>query len=262
MSGMIVTPIAHTTFYESSGMASMPESVKDTRFAGRDDMVCVFDDTRDIDLLHEFAGRACYQAWSMPNPKTATNEGYLENIVSQGHFSVLEHGSVTFYVEGVSRSLTHELVRHRHLSFSELSQRYVNIADARFVMPPALLEGVGAVDPDAAVAAQDMPMAEAVGEDVVDMYEGVVSALRDYGFTRKEAREAARSVMPNGVETRIVVTGNLRAWRDMLAKRWHVAADREIREFAGLVLSWLRDLAPNSVSGIPSVPYGYESEGV
>src|SRR5688500_8341126 len=70
----------------------------------------------DIDELAELAGRNCYQSWHRPSPKTATNHGYLHNIISQQHFSVMEHGSVTFYVEGVSRSLLAELSRHRHLS--------------------------------------------------------------------------------------------------------------------------------------------------
>ena len=75
--------------------------------------------------LAEFAGRACYQSWHKPNPATATNAGYLAHILEVGHLSVLEHGTATFYLTGVSRSFTHELVRHRHFSYSQLSQRYV-----------------------------------------------------------------------------------------------------------------------------------------
>ena len=68
--------------------------------------------------LAEFAGRACYQSWNKPNPATATNAGYLRHILEVGHLSVLEHGTATFYLTGVSRSLTHELIRHRHFSYS------------------------------------------------------------------------------------------------------------------------------------------------
>jgi thymidylate synthase (FAD) len=75
--------------------------------------------------LAEFAGRACYQSWAKPNPATATNAGYLRHILEVGHLSVLEHGTVSFYLTGISRSLTHELIRHRHFSYSQLSQRYV-----------------------------------------------------------------------------------------------------------------------------------------
>ena len=83
--------------------------------------------------LVEFAGRACYQSWSKPNPRTATNASYISHIVEVGHFSVLEHASVSFYITGVSRSCTHELIRHRHFSYSQLSQRYVPEDDARVV---------------------------------------------------------------------------------------------------------------------------------
>ena len=93
--------------------------------------------------LAEFAGRACYQSWSKPNPSTATNAGYLNHILEVGHLSVLEHGTVTFYFTGVSRSFTHELIRHRHFSYSQLSQRYVPERDAAMVEPEAI-----AADPE------------------------------------------------------------------------------------------------------------------
>ena len=93
--------------------------------------------------LAEFAGRACYQSWAKPNPVTATNAGYLRHILEVGHLSVLEHGSVSFYLTGVSRSLTHELIRHRHFSYSQLSQRYVPERNAAMVEPDAI-----AADPE------------------------------------------------------------------------------------------------------------------
>src|SRR5918992_4076973 len=99
--------------------------------------------TTDADggpALAEFAGRACYQSWSKPNPKTATNAGYLRHILEVGHLSVLEHGTVTFYLTGVSRSLTHELIRHRHFSYSQLSQRYVPERDAAMVEPEVIAD--------------------------------------------------------------------------------------------------------------------------
>src|SRR5690349_25154612 len=102
--------------------------------------------TTDADggqALAEFAGRACYQSWSKPNPATATNAGYLRHILEVGHLSVLEHGSVSFYLTGVSRSLTHELIRHRHFSYSQLSQRSVPERDAAMVEPEVI-----AADPE------------------------------------------------------------------------------------------------------------------
>src|SRR5690606_20932523 len=96
------------------------------------------EDATESETLIEFAGRSCYQSFHKPNPKTRANADYIANIVAQGHHSVLEHASATFYIEGVSRALTHELIRHRHLSFSELSQRFVNVEDAEVVYPPAV----------------------------------------------------------------------------------------------------------------------------
>ena len=89
------------------------------------------DGDTDADFLAEGAGRSCFQSWSRPNPKTRANRDYLANIIRQGHESTLEHASATFYITGVSRALLSELTRHRHLSYSVLSQRYVDSADAR-----------------------------------------------------------------------------------------------------------------------------------
>ena len=95
-------------------------------------------DAEGGEALVEFAGRACYQSWSKPNPKTATNAGYLRHIIDVGHFSVLEHASVSFYITGISRSCTHELIRHRHFSYSQLSQRYVPENASQIVVPPGI----------------------------------------------------------------------------------------------------------------------------
>ncbi|WHT20999.1 FAD-dependent thymidylate synthase [Crossiella sp. CA-258035] len=201
----------------------------------------------DPDTLSEFAGRACYQSFNRPRPETASNVGYLANILRQGHESVLEHASVTFYIESVSRSLSHELVRHRHLSFSQLSQRYVDESEADFVMPPAVAHGM------AWEAEKSFSQATRTAQIA---YQAIVDVLVGQGLPRKQAREAARSVLPNATETKLVVTGNLRAWRDVLRKRWHVAADAEIRALAGEILRHLREIAPASVQDIPDMPYG------
>lgn len=219
---------------------------------------------RDIDELAEMAGRNCYQAWERKNPATSTNEGYLANIIDHGHFSVLEHGSVTFYVDGVSRSLSHELIRHRHLSFSELSQRFVNVEETEFITPPGLLDLLVSENPSITWRESNANFRrDEAAKEIVKTYASIFSRvaghLYDKGYAgsklRKKAREAARAVMPNCTETKFVVTGNLRAWRDVLGKRWHEAADEEIKQFSGEVLKHLRELAPNSVRDIPDTPY-------
>lgn len=201
----------------------------------------------DADLLAEFAGRSCYQSFHKPNPKTAANQDYLKNILDQGHFSVLEHASATFYVTGVSRALTHELIRHRHLSYSELSQRFVNMEDAEMVIPPAIIEH------EPVFSLTDI---QDLSDVAANSYHNIVRRLTDKGLPRKQAREAARAVMPNATETRIVVTGNMRAWRDMLHKRYSVHADAEIREFAAEILRQLREIAPGTFQDFPSEPFG------
>src|SRR5687768_6539802 len=204
----------------------------------------------DIDELAELAGRNCYQSWHRPSPKTATNHGYLHNIISQQHFSVMEHGSVTFYVEGVSRSLLAELSRHRHLSLSVVSQRYVDANDLMPVIPPI----VGLLPPsEQAWTEADLKQHWNAG---LELYNNLVELFVEHGYKRKEAREAARAVLPNMTDTPLVVTGNIRAWRDVLFKRYHLAADKEIQNFSKEILKHLCVLCPNSVQDIPSEMYG------
>lgn len=191
------------------------------------------------DVLAEFAGRACYQSWDRPNPATAENKDYLANVIGQGHESVLAHASATFYVQGVSRSLTHELIRHRWLAFSELSQRYVNMDDAEMVIPPAMRDNPNAISE-----------LEAIFGDTVTSYGYLVDDLINKGLSRKEARQAARAVLPSMTETKIVVSGNLRAWRDFLKQRLSPHADAEIREFAEEIYRQLKEIAPHSMQGI------------
>ncbi|WP_322860045.1 FAD-dependent thymidylate synthase [Mycobacterium europaeum] len=200
--------------------------------------------TTDADggpALVEFAGRACYQSWSKPNPKTATNAGYIKHIIDVGHFSVLEHASVSFYITGISRSLTHELIRHRHFSYSQLSQRYVPEGDSRVVVPPGMED-----DPELrqilteAADAGRAAYTELLGKLEAKLAAGQPNAV----LRRKQARQAARAVLPNATETRVVVTGNYRAWRHFIAMRASEHADVEIRRLAIECLRQLAGAAP------------------
>jgi len=189
--------------------------------------------------LAEFAGRACYQSWSKPNPATATNAGYLAHILEVGHLAVLEHGSVSFYLTGVSRSLTHELIRHRHFSFSQLSQRYVPDDDAAVVAPPVV-----AGDPE--LEALLVKAAEASRQAYEELLAGLEARFADApnaSLRRKQARQAARSVLPAATETRLVVTGNYRTWRHFIGMRATEHADVEIRQLAIECLRQLQGVA-------------------
>ena len=194
--------------------------------------------------LVEFAGRACYQSWSKPNPRTATSAGYVRHIIDVGHFSVLEHASVSFYITGLSRSCTHELVRHRHFSFSQLSQRYVPEHDAEVVAPPG-------IEDDPELLELFTAAADASRAAYIELLDRLEAKLAEQGMStlrHKQARQAARAVLPNATETRIVVTGNYRAWRHFIAMRASEQADVEIRRLAIACLRELVAVAPQVFS--------------
>jgi thymidylate synthase (FAD) len=195
-------------------------------------------ESTDGERLAEFAGRLCYM--SQRNPAGRTTREYLENIKRQGHGSVLEHAHYSLLFEGISRSLTHELVRHRMFNFSQLSQRYVDESEASFVVPPAI---VG----DEALEAAWREQIEAAQRSYVALVEQLMARyawVGDKVHRRKMAREAARGVLPNSTETKIVVTGNARGWRTMLELRAGEGAELEIRRLAVAVLRLLQQEAP------------------
>jgi thymidylate synthase (FAD) len=202
--------------------------------------------------LAEFAGRACYQAWDKPNPATATNRGYLRHILEVGHLAVLEHSSVSMYLTGVSRSVVHELTRHRHFSFSQLSPRSVPERDAAFVEPAIIAE-----DPD--LHGRFLAAADAAFAAYAELLDGLEKRIADVPnatLRRRQARQAARAVLPDALETRIVVTGNYRAWRHFIAMRATEHADVEIRELAVECLRQLQSAVPNvfadfEIAGLP-----------
>lgn len=188
--------------------------------------------------LIEFAGRLCYR--SFHNPSGRTNAEYIAHLLEQGHLSVLEHASASFLIEGISRSCSHEIVRHRHFSYSQVSQRFVNEAEARMVLPPAL-----SGDPEA------QALLERVAHEAKDAYAQLVERLRaryasvdDVSLRRKLARQAARSVLPNATETALVMSGNFRAWRHFLRMRASEHAEAEIRRVALAILKILQNEAP------------------
>jgi len=192
------------------------------------------------EALTEFAGRACYQSWDKPNPRTATNAAYLRHIIDVGHFSVLEHASVSFYITGLSRGCTHELIRHRHFSYSQLSQRFVPEPQAQVVAPPGLED-----DPElVALFTAAADASRKAYDELLARLEARFADQPNAGLRRKRARQAARAVLPAATETRIVVTGNYRAWRHFIATRGSEQADLEIRRLAIECLRQLTAVAP------------------
>lgn len=185
--------------------------------------------------LTEFAGRLCYQSWDRPNPKTADNRAYVDHIIKNEDFSVMEHASVSLYVTGASRAFSHQMIRHRHFSYSQLSQRYVDEAWRS--------------EPTAPRAITDRLSVRRNYEDAWNLlqvaYDEIVDELLADGLTRKQARDAARYILPNGQETRMLITGNHRSWREFFGKRRSDRASDEIHEFADEAYGVMTALAPN-----------------
>lgn len=203
-----------------------------------------FDGTHDLELAAEFAGRQCYDAFGSAQYRKE-NSAYVENILSQAHGSVLEHPTLMLLITGVSRSLTHELIRHRvGVAYSQRSQRYVNEEDARYVMPPLIAQSPEAEKFWRAAMQREhddyTALVDMLTSELVKTHPKLSARER-----RIQARQAARSVLPNATETRIVVTANMRALRHICEVRGGIGAEAEIRWFACKLLNVLKKEAPN-----------------
>ncbi len=220
------------------------------KFLGYPGLPWESDTDNDAEQLVEFSGRLCYLSFGkelevIGGHKTiqgrTTNQEYIANLMNVKHGSVLEHAVFTFLLEGVSRALTHELVRHRAgFGYSQLSQRYVDESNVGFVLPPEIVEGTPAYDLWKGACQQALDayraLLDAVAEQVADEPK---ATLR-----RKRARQAARTVLPNSAETKIVVTANARALRHFIELRGSPFADAEIRKVAIAILRILQEAAP------------------
>lgn len=212
------------------------------RFTSDEGLTFATDTAIPAEILNEVAGRTCYMSFGKGRK---SNREYLENILSSKHGSVLEHAVWNLLITGVSRALTHELVRHRAgFGYSQLSQRYVDESEARYVVPPLYQEN----------EALRHKWEQAI-ECARQAYQELAAATTEYvqqkhpempaRDRRKWARQAARSVLPNACETKIFVTGNARAWRHFLEQRGSPHADAEIRALAVEVCRALRRESPN-----------------
>jgi thymidylate synthase (FAD) len=202
--------------------------------------------------LVEVAGRVCYMSFGeLQSPKTTSS--YIRNLVDQGHESVLEHVNWTFIISSVSRAFTHQLVRHRPgFAYSQLSQQYHDERGAEFVKPTHL---------------DRVPKALKAWEKSIqasrDAYGEIMSALSDQRATgtmpakeiRRAIQSAARSVLPNATETKIIVTANARALRHFLTVRGAILGDEEMRFVSSELLSLLSNDAPALFSDFRSVIY-------
>lgn len=190
--------------------------------------------------LVEVAGRVCYMSFARPRP--GGNHAYIKHILEVGHGSVLEHAVWNFLITGVSRSFTHELVRHRAgMGYSQLSQRYVDESVAEYVEPDCIAQ-----DPEChAIWQRTIEAAHSGYQELVSRLSERFSDETDKTLRRKKARQAARSVLPNATETKIFVTANARALRHFIEMRGSRHAEDEIRKVAVAMLRILQRESPN-----------------
>lgn len=201
----------------------------------------------DGSQLCKVAGQVCYMSFGPKRTFNEQAERYFNNLKSSGHGSVFEHATFSLLLYGISRSLTHELIRHRAgFGYSQLSQRFVSGRMLRFVERP---EYQG----DADLHAQFLQRIEraaseytALTERLLEMQQAGVSILSAEAKTdlRKKVQQSARSVLPNETEAPMVVTGNARAWRHVIEMRASAHAETEIRELAVRVFLCLRLVDP------------------
>ena len=206
------------------------------------------------EALSEMAGRVCYMSYGKGRK---TNREFLGHLVEVGHGSVLEHAVWSFLITGVSRSFTHELIRHRHFSYSQLSQRYVDESDSDYVEPDVIAE-----DPALhAVWNEAVDAARAAYDRLIAGLQEKYASIEDRTLRRKMARQAARSVLPNATETKIFVTGNVRALRHFIEMRGSEFAEVEIRKVALELLRIMRTEAPSMFGDytLETMPDGTEA---
>ena len=219
----IVKVIAHTKFIGVPGDLMPSEGYNAVVMKGQDK-------GSDAARLIECAGRTCYDSFGQGRPSAE----YHQHIREVGHGSVLEHASISFYLDNISRGLTHELVRHRAgCAISQRSTRYVDESGSPWVLHPL----IDKLLPKETKQAQDMALAIQACRHSYDaivecVQANLILAGADKQTARKQARGAARGLLGNALCTSMVWTANIRALRNVLEQRASEFADAEIRVLA------------------------------
>lgn len=223
------------------------------------------DDGTQAERMIAMGGKVCYDTYGTDgNPV----KNHVMNLVSQAHFSVIEHVNVTVLITGISRGCSHEIVRHRHFSYSQRSTRYTAEEGAAIVLEPFIAD-IRRQARDANIALGINPPSSAQikilyeylssAADALNAYSAITELLLDQAPVhlsprdrRKWARGKSRQRLPHDLETRMVMTGNLRAWREFLVKRTSRHAEAEIRRLAEKLYNVLIPIAPMAFTGLQS----------
>ena len=180
--------------------------------------------TPNAEKLIEAAGRTSYMSFDKQGQDS--EKRFIRMLVKSGHHSVLEHAHATFRISGASRSFTHQLVRHRLCSIIQQSQRYVDESSFKYIEPDSIKKN---------------REAHSVFVDFMDKAREAYLKLNGL----KIKKEDARYVLPNAVESQVVVSANFREWRHVIDLRGKAQAQWEIRRVAIEILKVLKKHAPN-----------------
>lgn len=177
--------------------------------------------TPDAQQVIEQAGRTCYLSFDRIGADS--HRSFIKRLIAMGHESPLEHACATFRIRNCSRAMTHQLVRHRLMSFSQQSQRYVSEQQFSYVLPRSIAD-----------------------EDIEQFHEDMRTIQQMYNRWREKGlrKEDARFVLPNACTSEIVVTANFRQWRHVFSLRLSKKAQWEIRKACKMILDTLKEHAP------------------
>lgn len=204
--------------------------------------------TPDAERKVAMAARLCYSAIGASELEEKLSDAQIEKLVEKittmGHYSTLEHVTFTFAIEGVSRVLTHQLVRHRIASYSQQSQRYVKEHDFEYIIPPAIASNRTAIERF---------------QQLMEQIRSTYDELTSLGIHQEDARYC----LANATETKIMVTMNARALLNFFELRCCARAQWEIRKMAELMLNEAKRVAPLlfQKAGPTCISGGYCREG-
>jgi len=206
----------------------------------------------DSERLIAHAGKGCYDSYGLDGRSLSQ---HIESLISTGHGSVLEHANISIFIEGISRGCSHEIVRHRAgFAYSQRSTRYTAEGDANIVLDPQYVIAFNGIAAGNDVGLEWTALLntfvmqcrsafEAYKNQVEWLMEEAPKAMNGVA-RRKWARGKARQLLPHALETRMTMTGNLRAWRHFLVQRSDRAAEGEIRRLAAAVMYAISPYAP------------------
>jgi len=180
--------------------------------------------TPDAEKVIELSGRIAYQSQDKITKDSA--EKFIKSLITRGHTSVIEHASATFYISGISRSCSHQLVRHRLASFTQKSERYVTLKDFKYVIPESI---------------KNNDTSSIIFKSAMEYLNGCYKSLNDLEIKKEDAR----FVLPEATETELVMTANFRELRHIIKLRTDKAAQWEIREVCQEMLKILKENAPS-----------------